>query len=61
MEPERDSPYWDAIVGDNWPAISPGDWSALERLARDGAGALDLLDAERRRRDFDERARSSAG
>ncbi|WP_159850117.1 hypothetical protein [Nocardia sp. CY41] len=61
MEPERDSPYWDAIVGDNWPAISPGDWSALERLARDGAGALDLLDADRRRRDFDERARSSAG
>ncbi|WP_063025008.1 hypothetical protein [Nocardia niwae] len=61
MEPERDSPYWDAIVGDNWPAISPGDWSALERLARDGAGALDLLDADRRRRDFDESARSSAG
>ncbi|BDT94849.1 hypothetical protein IFM12275_48250 [Nocardia sputorum] len=61
MEPERDSPYWDAIVGDNWPAISPGDWSALERLARDGAGALDLLDADRRRREFDERARSSAG
>ncbi|MET9025369.1 hypothetical protein ABZW96_07060 [Nocardia sp. NPDC004168] len=61
MEPERDSPYWDAIVGDNWPAISPGDWSALERLARDGAGALDLLDADRRRRDFDERVRSSAG
>ncbi|MET9286795.1 hypothetical protein [Nocardia beijingensis] len=61
MEPERDSPYWDAIVGDNWPAISPGDWSALERLARDGASALDLLDADGRRREFDDRARSSAG
>ncbi|MEU2101708.1 hypothetical protein [Nocardia sp. NPDC019255] len=61
MEPERDSPYWDAIVGDNWPAISPGDWSALERLARDGAGALDLLDADGRRREFDDRVRSSAG
>lgn len=61
MEPERDSPYWDAIVGDNWPVISPGDWSALERLARDGAGALDLLDAESKRREFDERVRSSAG
>lgn len=61
MDPERDSPYWDAIVGDNWPAISPGDWSALERLARDGAGALDLLDADGRRREFDDRARSSAG
>ncbi|MGQ4619695.1 hypothetical protein [Nocardia sp. R7R-8] len=61
MEPERDSPYWDAIVGDNWPVISPGDWSALERLARDGAGALDLLDADSRRREFDDRVRSSAG
>ncbi|MGY1896720.1 hypothetical protein [Nocardia gipuzkoensis] len=61
MEPERNSPYWDAIVGDNWPAIPPGDWSALERLARDGAAALDLLDTESRRRDFDERVRSSAG
>ncbi|MFI9414424.1 hypothetical protein [Nocardia gamkensis] len=61
MEPERHSPYWDAIVGDNWPAISPGDWGALERLARDGAGALDLLDAESKRRGFDEHARSSAG
>ncbi|MGK8508983.1 hypothetical protein ACRS5S_13290 [Nocardia asiatica] len=61
MEPERNSPYWDAIVGDNWPVISPGDWSALERRARDGAAALDLLDADSKRRDFDERARSSAG
>ncbi|WP_174187151.1 hypothetical protein [Nocardia barduliensis] len=61
MEPERNSPYWDQIVGDNWPVISPGDWSALERRARDGAAALDLLDADSKRRDFDERARSSAG
>ncbi|MBF6164668.1 hypothetical protein IU486_07755 [Streptomyces gardneri] len=61
MEPERSSPYWDAIVGDNWPVISPGDWNALERLARDGAGALDLLDADSKRREFDERVRSSAG
>ncbi|WP_280241687.1 hypothetical protein [Nocardia abscessus] len=61
MEPERGSPHWEAIVGDNWPEISPADWNALERLARDGAGALDLLDADSKRRDFDERVRSSAG
>ncbi|WP_040785509.1 hypothetical protein [Nocardia pneumoniae] len=59
--PQSDRPHWDAIVGDNWPVIGPGDWSALENLARDGASSLDLLDAEGRRRDFDERARSSEG
>ncbi|MGK8520057.1 hypothetical protein ACRS6B_00110 [Nocardia asteroides] len=61
MEPDRSSPYWDAIVGDNWPSIAPGDWSALERRARDGAAALDLLEARGRHRDFDERVRASAG
>ncbi|MEV6325746.1 hypothetical protein AB0M45_31955 [Nocardia sp. NPDC051787] len=61
MPPHSDSPHWDAIVGDNWPVIDPPDWSALENLAREGASSLDLLDAEGRRRDFDERARSSAG
>ncbi|MEV6255659.1 hypothetical protein ACIHAX_11825 [Nocardia sp. NPDC051929] len=60
MEPERSSPYWTEIVKDNWPAISPGDWDALERLARDGAAGLDLLEADGKRRDFDERVRASA-
>ncbi|WP_406271774.1 hypothetical protein OH799_31415 [Nocardia sp. NBC_00881] len=61
MEPERNSPYWDEIVGDNWPVISPADWDALERLAREGGSALDLLDVESKRRDFDDRVRSSVG
>ncbi|MGO4617643.1 hypothetical protein AB4305_27480 [Nocardia sp. 2YAB30] len=61
MEPERNSPYWDAIVGDNWPVISPADWNALENLARDGAATLDLLEVESRRREFDERVRSGDG
>ncbi|MEU7768988.1 hypothetical protein AB0B25_28355 [Nocardia sp. NPDC049190] len=61
MEPERNSPYWDAIVRDDWPVISPADWSALERLARDGAAALDLNEVESRRREFEDRVRSSAG
>lgn len=59
--PHSDRPYWDAIVGGNWPVIAPGDWSALENLARDGASSLDLMDAEGRLRDFDERVRSSEG
>ncbi|MFE7801058.1 hypothetical protein [Nocardia sp. NPDC057440] len=61
MEPERNSPYWNAIVDDNWPEIPPSDWSALEQTARDGAAALDLFEMDQHRRAFDERVRSSAG
>ena len=60
MEPERDSPYWDAIVGDNRPVISPADWNELATTARDGAAALDVLATERARNDFEDRARSGA-
>ncbi|GAB2693996.1 hypothetical protein [Nocardia thraciensis] len=61
MEPERTSPYWKAIVGDKWPEISPREWGRLERVARDGAAALDPYEAERARRAFEEGSRSSAG
>ncbi|MEV0297679.1 hypothetical protein [Nocardia sp. NPDC050710] len=61
MESERDSPHWKAIVGDNWPAIGPADWSALETLARAGAAVLDPDSVERQRREFDERVRASKG
>lgn len=62
MDPEeRNSPHWKAIVGENWPEISPREWGALETVARDGAEALDPEEAERARRAFDERVRSSAG
>ncbi|WP_330257084.1 hypothetical protein OG874_22445 [Nocardia sp. NBC_00565] len=61
MEPERESPYWKAIVGENWPVISPGDWSALETSARDGADALDPDSLERARRGFDDTVRASIG
>ncbi|MEV5840088.1 hypothetical protein [Nocardia sp. NPDC052112] len=61
MEPERQSPYWHEIVQKNWPAIPPGDWSALETRARDGAAALDLDSLDRARRGFEDSARSSVG
>ncbi|WP_280384388.1 hypothetical protein [Nocardia wallacei] len=61
MEPERESPYWKAIVEDKWPEISPREWGRLERVARDGAAALDPYEAERARRAFEEGSRSSAG
>ncbi|WP_063047622.1 hypothetical protein [Nocardia pseudovaccinii] len=62
MDPEeRNSPYWKAIVGENWPEISPREWGALERVAREGAEALDPTEADRARRAFDESVRSSAG
>lgn len=61
MEPERNSPYWGAIVQNNWPVISPGDWHGLETKARDGAAAIDPQEAERARRAFDERVRASHG
>lgn len=61
MAPERESPYWKEIVQDNWPEIPPGDWSALEATARDGAAALDTLGAEQARKDFENRVRVSEG
>ncbi|MEV6139347.1 hypothetical protein AB0L63_25505 [Nocardia sp. NPDC051990] len=61
MPPEHESPYWDEIVQDNWPEVPPGDWSALETTARDGAAALDTLGAEQARKDFDNRVRVSEG
>ncbi|MEV4130450.1 hypothetical protein, partial [Nocardia sp. NPDC049707] len=61
MPPEHESPYWDEIVKDNWPEVPPGDWSALEATAREGAAALDTLGAEQARKDFDNRVRASEG
>lgn len=61
MPPEHESPYWDEIVQDNWPEVPPGDWSALETTARDGADALDTLGAEQARNEFDNRVRASEG
>ncbi|MEV6427511.1 hypothetical protein [Nocardia sp. NPDC051463] len=61
MEPERNSPYWNAIVGNKWPEIPPSDWSALETTAREGAAAIDLLEIDQYRRAFDDRVRSSVG
>lgn len=61
MEPERESPYWKPIVGDNWPEIPPSDWNALETSARDGADALDLQSLEQARRGFDDTVRASIG
>ncbi|MBB5918765.1 hypothetical protein BJY24_007677 [Nocardia transvalensis] len=61
MPPEQESPYWDAIVGNNWPVISPGDWHALSTTASDGAAAIDPEEAERARRAFDDRVRDSRG
>ncbi|MET8877281.1 hypothetical protein [Nocardia sp. NPDC004604] len=61
MPPEHESPYWDEIVRDKWPEVPPGDWSALENTARDGAAALDTLGAEQARNDFDNRVRASEG
>ncbi|AHH16407.1 hypothetical protein NONO_c16060 [Nocardia nova SH22a] len=61
MYPERESPYWKAIVGENWPQIPPRAWRDLETSARDGADALDPAEADRARRSFDELVTSSAG
>ncbi|MBF6175654.1 hypothetical protein [Nocardia blacklockiae] len=61
MPPEQHSPYWGAIVQNNWPVISPADWHALETKVRDGAAAIDPQEAERARRAFDDRVRASRG
>ncbi|BDT85725.1 hypothetical protein [Nocardia cyriacigeorgica] len=61
MEPERTSPYWDAIVGDDWPAIAPAHWNALETRARAAADALNTGDAPQARLAFDQAVRASEG
>ncbi len=59
MYPERDSPYWDRIVGNDWPEISPSAWRSLETTAREGADALNTGDAAGALRGFDESVRSA--
>ncbi|MQY23637.1 hypothetical protein [Nocardia macrotermitis] len=61
MDAERAGPYWDRIVGKNWPVISPADWGDLEMAARNGAAALDPAEAERARRAFEAAVPSSVG
>ncbi|SUA72814.1 Uncharacterised protein [Nocardia otitidiscaviarum] len=59
MAPEQQSAHWDEIVGGNWPAIGPAEWSALEAAAREASRVMNTDDAARARLDFDERVRSS--
>ncbi|MBF6241584.1 hypothetical protein IU474_31565 [Nocardia otitidiscaviarum] len=59
MAPEQQSAHWDEIVGPNWPAIGPAEWSALEAAAREASRVMNTDDAARARLDFDERVRSS--
>lgn len=59
MDPERESPYWDRIVGDDWPEISPAAWNGLAAGTRDAADALNLGDATRAAHAFDDTVRSS--
>lgn len=60
MPSEHRSPHWNEIVGDNWPAIGPEQWNALEALARTASRAMNADDAAQARVGFDERVRSSA-
>jgi hypothetical protein len=57
----QDSPYWQPIVADDWPAIEPAEWTGLEVLARDAAAAMRDGDIAQARRLFDEVVVSSAG
>lgn len=59
MELERESPYWQAIVGNNWPGIPPSQWNALANSTRDGAAALDPDGAVAARNGFDNTVRAS--
>ncbi|MFC3963080.1 hypothetical protein [Nocardia jiangsuensis] len=61
MQPDLGNPHWTAIVGGNWPAVTPAEWNALARIAEAGAAGLDPGAAEQHRRAFEERVRSSAG
>ncbi|MEV6072959.1 hypothetical protein AB0L82_40985 [Nocardia sp. NPDC052001] len=60
MRPQYENPYWDAIVGDNWPGIEEGAWRTLESAARAGAAEMDVTAFEQARRAFDEHIRISA-
>lgn len=61
MPPEHTSPYWDRIVGDDWPRIPPAAWHGLATAAREGAEALNLSDVEQARHAFDEAVQRSEG
>lgn len=56
----RQTHYWDAIVGDNWPAIAPGQWGALETRLREATADIGVDGLEYARRDFEQRVRASA-
>ncbi|MFB7720126.1 hypothetical protein [Nocardia sp. NPDC056100] len=60
MRPQYENPYWDAIVGDNWPGIDDGAWRTLESAARTGASEMDVTGFDQARRAFDEHIRVSA-
>lgn len=59
MHPEQDSPYWNRIVGDDWPEIPPAAWDALETSAREGADALHTGDVGSAVRGFDDAVRAA--
>lgn len=61
MAPEQTSPYWDRIVGENWPQIPPSAWHGLADNAREGAAALNLVDVAKARRAFEETVQQSVG
>ncbi|MFI6218508.1 hypothetical protein ACIBCD_41410 [Nocardia brasiliensis] len=53
--------YWDAIVGDHWPALGPPLWLELAAAARVGAATLDDDGVARAVKGFETTIRSSAG
>jgi len=52
--------YWDAIVGDNWPAVEPAQWGTLETTLREATSDIDVDGLEYARRDFEDRVRVSS-
>ncbi|MFB8005993.1 hypothetical protein [Nocardia sp. NPDC056000] len=60
MRPHTENPYWNAIVGDNWPGIEDDAWRTLESAARRGAAEMDVTGFDQARRTFDEHIRVSA-
>ncbi|WP_063062398.1 hypothetical protein [Nocardia sienata] len=61
MAPEQTSPYWDRIVGENWPQTPPSAWHGLADNAREGADALNPIDVAKARRAFEETVQQSEG
>ncbi|NUS43020.1 MAG: hypothetical protein HOQ24_04945, partial [Mycobacteriaceae bacterium] len=59
MAPEQRSPRWKAIVGSNWPAISPAALNTLATRAREAADALPAHAPAQAKKAFDDVARSS--